>query len=134
MMGSFLTIQLERPLCNAPDPLVGRCLARTQAQLDLIPERLGLEPLRSFLSMSEGEARELRENLPEWNSWFETRWFDAAAGLATVRGLLDHLRAHPDEAAGLIYHEDVLKDLEAAANLLTAARQEEVRFYFGIGL
>ena len=133
-MAAFLTIQLERPICNAPGPLVGHGLARVEAQLDGIAERLGLQPLRSFLGMSEGEARDLHENLPESNSWFETRWFDPATGLATVRGLLDHLHAHPDEAAGLASREEVLRDLEAAANLLQAARQEEVRFYFGIGL
>jgi hypothetical protein len=56
-------------------------------------------------------------------------WFDPAEGLRTVRSLLSYVRDNP---ASVKQGRGVCDDLEAAEEVLAAAREYGVRFHLAI--
>jgi hypothetical protein len=129
-MGLGWHVVLERELpVPAVDPAQGRSLIFFQHELDELARRLELEPLTGFVSaVPDRVAEYLREQGldPEKFPVPEEEWFEAADGLATVRGLVAHLRATPKSVTDPVR---VLRDLDAVERMLVLAEAAEVRFH-----
>ena len=64
---------------------------------------------------------------PESLSGSKPQWFDPAAGLASVQGLIAHLAKSPRAVKN---GKAVLQDLRGLQEALTMAEQAGVRFHF----
>ncbi len=110
-MSVALFIVTERPVEGLETFVDGKALAhcrpagakgrggrQSSRHLETLAREAGARPLMEFFSISPDEARALLDfeggtvpgiNLPP------EQWFSPVEGLATVRGLLAHLAAHP---------------------------------------
>jgi len=86
------------------------------AALDKVAEKANLPPLSEFVNH---DAEGLTGTKPEW--------FDPAAGLTTVRGLLAKLGRSPRAVKN---GKQVAEDLKALEKDLVQAQQNKVRFHF----
>ena len=112
----------------------GKSLFYYHRHIDDLAERLGLTPLSDFFSRSRADILAyLRdagvERDPETIP--DEEWFEAAEGLATVQGLLAHLR---DEPASVPEPGKVVADLEVVERALRAAVETGMRFHLGRAL
>jgi hypothetical protein len=127
----YVALEKEVPGFDASS-VCGKRLEKAQARLDGIAKENGLTPLGDFISMAPEDVRAFYEDMggmPErWEPPAE-EWFDPADGLRTVRGLLSYLR---DNLASVKQARGVCDDLEAAAEVLAAAKEHGVRFHLAI--
>jgi hypothetical protein len=134
-MGLGWHVVLERELpVPAFDPAQGRSLIFFQHELDELARRLELEPLTRFVSaVPDRVAEYLREQGldPEKFPVPEEEWFEATEGLATVRGLVAHLRTMPKSVTDA---GRVLRDLDAVERVLVLAVGEGIRFHLASDL
>jgi hypothetical protein len=86
------------------------------AALDKVAEKGKLAPLSKFVNPD-----------PEGLSGEKPEWFDPAAGLTTVRGLIARLAKSPRAVKN---GKAVLQDLKGLDEALTLAEQTGVRFHF----
>lgn len=133
-MGAALSIALDRDVPGVDASSVdGKSLARALTRLDRLAEERGLTPLASFISVSPEEAADVlgfEDGDAEGSSAVpESQWSAPDEGLATVRGLLEALRADPD---ALPRSEQVVADLEACERVLAAAAGVHGRFRLGV--
>jgi hypothetical protein len=127
-LGWHVVLERELPVPTV-DPAQGRSLIFFQHELDELARRLELESLTGFVSaVPERVAEYLREQGldPEKFPVPEEEWFDAAEGLATVRGLAAHLHATPKSVTDPVR---VLRDLDAVEQVLVLAAAAGVRFH-----
>lgn len=154
-MGHSFFITYERPperllSCDIP----GKCLSIASDILDQRAELLGVAPLTSFGSSSLDDYYSLigvpdecfdeetgtydREAIEQWRREElgddceplpendpET-WFEADAGLVTIRALLTSVR---ENATDIPYPECTLSDLEACERVLEELKQQGIRWH-----
>jgi hypothetical protein len=129
-MGLGWHVILERDLSLPPvDPAQGRSLIFYQHELDELARLLDVAPLTGFVSaVPERVAEYLREQGldPDKFPVAEEDWFSAAEGLATVRGLIEHIRAMPKAVTDPVR---LVRDLEAVQGVLGLAAAQDVRFH-----
>lgn len=133
-MALAFTITLERELEEARAAYVksgqGKALAREADRLDFAARRKGVTAISSLLSEShEALAAQLRAEGfdPAKMRLPPEQWFPASDGLKTVRAL------HNDVSANLNNFKQphpILRDLQSAELLLSAAENAGVRFHF----
>lgn len=82
----------------------------------------------------EGDDGEL--HLPEGTEAPPVEWFDADAGLATVRGLLRLLTETPEALVptGGFSADDVIEDLRGFEEVLVALAREGVRWHLSVDI
>ena len=108
----------------------GKALARESDRLDTAARAAGVAALTSMLSESQAA---LIEQLkadgfdPSKMRLPPEQWFDAAAGLKSLRGLIQHVTANLNNFK---QPNPILRDLKAAEALLVAAESAKVRFHF----
>jgi hypothetical protein len=127
----YVALEKEVPGFDASS-VCGKFLEKAQARLDGIAREMGLTPLRHFISVAPEEALAFFEDaggVPEGLEPPAEEWFDPAEGLRTVRGLLSYIRDNP---ASVKQARGVCDDLEAAEEVLAAAREHGVRFHLAI--
>jgi hypothetical protein len=132
-MGVALYVALEKEVPGFDASSVcGKCLEKAQTKLDGIAKEHGLPPLGDFISVAPEDMLAFFEGeggMPEGLEVPAEDWFDPAEGLRTVRGLLSYLRDHP---ASVKQARGVRDDLEAAEQVLAAAKEHGVRFHLAI--
>ena len=109
----------------------GKSLLYFHRHIGDLAERLNLTPLSAFFSRSrEDILAYLRdagvERDPETVP--DEKWSDPGEGLATVRGVLDALRADPSDVPE---PAKIIADLEEIERALTVAAEAGVRFHLG---
>jgi hypothetical protein len=128
-----ITLTLERELpesANYAKAKSGKALVREAERLDLAARTKHVDSLESMLSESQAAlAEQLRADGfdPAKMRLTPERWFAAANGLKTVRGLADHVT---ENFTTYKQPNALLKDLRAAEALLSAADAAGVRFHF----
>jgi hypothetical protein len=132
-MGVALYVALEKEVPGFDASSVwGKCLEKAQTRLDGIAREHGLTPLGDFISVAPEDVLAFLEGeggVPEDLELPTEDWFDPAEGLRTVRGLLSYIRDNP---ASVKQARGVCDDLEAAEEVLAAAKEHGVRFHLAI--
>ena len=130
-MSVALFIVAERKVRGLSTDVDGKALGRS-SHLDKLAGRAGVRPLMDFFSEDPDEAAEAAEELgrPVPPGGFPpVRWHPAAEGLASVRGMLAHLAAHPDA----IPHAPVVAaDLRAFESVLAGLAAKGVRWHLAV--
>lgn len=92
---------------------------------------LNVQSLLAFISQDPEELADFMEDedveMPE--EFAEAQWFDANAGLITVRALAAHLESNPD---ALKDSSDLIDDLREYEEVLARLAQEKVRWYLAL--
>lgn len=105
--------------------LEGRHMGAALDPLSHLARELQLPELVGFFGMDPKKSRSVTEmstgELPA------LKWFDPAKALPTVRGLMKHLREHPD--ADLEALSDVLKELKTLEAILVLAQKNGAKFH-----
>lgn len=123
-MGVALYIVAERAVPGLDTFVNGKALGRTKPrQLDKLAQAAGVPPLMGYFSVSPDEAAAVAEDLgaeTPAGGFPPERWFPAADGLATVRGLQTHLAAPNAVREAEAIRED-LREFERVLSALAAA-------------
>src|SRR3954447_16352000 len=136
-MAQAILVTLERDVPAASEAYAkakaGKALARESDRIDTAARTKKVAQITSMLSenpaalMAEMEAQGFdptKMRIPP------EQWFPAADGLATVRGLIEHVSANLNNFK---QPNPILRDLRAAEALLAAAEAAGVRFHFTKG-
>ncbi len=91
----------------------GRQLYQALEDLDFLAQKLKLEPLGSFIALTEEELEDSGVDLMEF-MMPQSEWFEAEEVLETVFDLRVHLERHPDAIANTLTVLPELKLLELA--------------------
>jgi hypothetical protein len=117
-----LFIVTERKVRGVSTDVSGKALGRS-SHLDKLAKRAGVRPLMDLFSEAPDEAAEMAEELgrPVPKGGFPPlQWHPAEDGLASVRGMLAHLAAHPDAIPHAPAVADDLREFEAVLGGLAA--------------
>jgi hypothetical protein len=112
----------------------GHALARNEDTLEHLAERLKVSPLLEFFSADENSMALLLDQgtgNPDWaRNLPQPQWFNPAAGLLTVRALIDFLEAHPvalgSETA------PALSELREYERVLRKAAHRDLRWHLAV--
>ena len=133
-MALAIVVTLERELADAQAAYAkaksGKALARESDKLDFAAKRKGVQAITALVSESQAALiAQLKEEGfdPAKMRLPPERWFDAAEGLKTVRGLSEFVTANLNDFK---QPNPILKDLKAAEALLAAAEGAAVKFHF----
>ena len=131
-MSAALYIVLEREEPGLETYVDGKALSRAEAELAALAQSLQITPLMDFFSINpeellanvEGLGADLSEGAapPE-------EWFAAAAGLVTVRALLQHVETHLDSFPS---GAAVASELTGFAELLEQAEKRGIRWHLAV--
>ena len=98
----------------------GKVLSRHGEELERVAKSLSVTPLMEFFSMSPDEIAGIMEDAGGDASTMDLedeQWYEASAGLTTVRALRQYAAEHPDDLpdveSDLAEFEVVLKSAEA---------------------
>jgi hypothetical protein len=135
-MSAALFIVPEREVEGLDTFVDGKALAHVE-DFDGLARAAGVRPLMEFFSETEGdllsvfgeEGDDGEFHLPEGMEAPETAWFEAAAGLETVRGLLRYLAAHPD---AIPRSRTVVEDLRGFEEVLSGLDKAGVRWHLSV--
>jgi len=109
----------------------GKALARSNS-LTRLAERAKVRPLDEFFAMSPEEAADFIEDaggqVPA-DALPDQAWYEATEGLATVRGLLAYIAAHPGKIPDETAVVGDLREFEAALEQLA---KHGIRWHLGI--
>jgi hypothetical protein len=129
-----LTITLDKDL---PAPFAtytkagqGKALARESDRLDLAARSANVDALTALLSENPAAlAAQLQADGfdPSKMRLPPERWFEPAAGLKTVRGLIANVTANLNKFK---QPNPILRDLRAAEALLTECEKAGIKFHF----
>lgn len=130
-MGAAFYITTENGSREFATLIDGKALCRLAEDLDRIAERVKVNVITSFVSVSAEEIAELLgEGFGEAGGSVE-QWFAPEAGIVTVNALIDHIRGNP----GSIDEQDlVLMDLESLRQALVLAMEQGVRWRLAIDI
>jgi hypothetical protein len=112
----------------------GKALGRANEKaLVKLCKQLNVTPLTGFLSQDPDELAEFIEDegveVPE--SLPAEEWFDASAGLETVRALLQHLASEPK---ALKNSEAIIEDLRECEAVLARLAKENLRWHLALDI
>jgi hypothetical protein len=129
-------IMLKSPIPGFDHSMDGSGLGDNATKLDRQAKALGLKPLYEFFSVSLEEARDVLEGsgrtLEDLGiSLPEEKWFDAAEGLVTVRGLADWVQRTPKSVRA---KKRVLADLARMEAVLARAAAEGVEWHLALDI
>ena len=94
--------------------------------LERIAEQAGCPHIYDLISQDPGELAEYLDELDEADLP-SLEWYPAAEGLTAVRGLRDHITAHPTSVPN---PEAVLTDLNEMERVLNVLDEHAVKFHF----
>lgn len=121
---------------DGTDEILGKPLARAADELSQVAERFKVPDLYYFISMDRDQMiYELLDEDPDNPESFDESklppvvWHEAAAGLVTVRALLEYLR---HDGGGITDLEGVREDLETFERLLEKAAERGTRWHLSI--
>lgn len=127
----IITLEREVPeLAAYKKAGTGKALARESDRLDTAARAKKVDAITSLLSEShEALAAQMREHGmdPTKMRLPPEQWYAATQGLKTVRGLAEYVEANLNNFK---QPNPILRDLQAAATLLSAAEAAGVRFHF----
>jgi hypothetical protein len=124
-MGAFLYVCLDGELPSvAPGFLQGDAIGEEFEDLDRLARQLGLAPHSTFLSLSQDQI----ERFELEGTDLSEQWFEPSQGLATIDGLMAHLRQTAAEADDET--DQALEELKAVKRILEQAKVCGVRFQF----
>lgn len=133
-MAQAIVVTLEKDLPDASAAYAkaktGKALARESDRIDFAARRRNVTAVTSLLSESQDVLiAQMREHGmdPAKMGLPPERWFPAAEGLKTVRGLIEHVGKNLNDFK---QPNPILRDLKAAEALLAAAEAAGVRFHF----
>ncbi|HTL28052.1 MAG TPA: hypothetical protein VL282_02475 [Tepidisphaeraceae bacterium] len=133
-MALAIVVTLEKELPDASAAYAkaksGKALARESDRLDHAARVKKVAQISSLLSESQAAlaAQMTADGFdPSKMRLPPEHWFPAADGLATIRGLIEHVSANLNDFK---QPNPILKDLKAAEPLLAAAQAAGVRFHF----
>ncbi|HLL90307.1 MAG TPA: hypothetical protein VK324_13490 [Tepidisphaeraceae bacterium] len=132
-MALAFVVTLEKPLAAEPvgaKGANGKALARESDKLSFAARRAGVPAVNEMLSESREKlvAQLVAEGFdPAKVRVPPEQWFDAAAGLRTVRGLIAFVSANLNDFK---QPNPILRDLKGAEATLAAAEAAGVRFHF----
>ena len=105
----------------------GKSLGRVDPPvLEKIAAQAGCPYIYDLISQDPGELAEYLDEVDEADLP-PLEWHPATAGLTAIRGLRDHIRAHPESVPE---PEAVLADLEDIERVLTVLDEHSVKFHF----
>lgn len=112
----------------------GHALARNEDALERLTERLKVSPLLDFFSADENSMALLLEQgagNPEWAQHLpEPQWFAPAAGLNTVRSLLEFFRESPTALGSETVH--VVSELREYERVLGKSAERNLRWHLAV--
>jgi hypothetical protein len=133
-MALAIVITLEKELGDTSAAYAktksGKALARESDKLDFAAKRKSVTAITSLVSESQAALiAQLKEEGfdPTKMRLAPERWYDAAEGLKTVRGLSEFVTANLNDFK---QPNPILKDLKAAEALLADAVAAGVKFHF----
>lgn len=98
----------------------GKSIANETVKIDAICEKLGIQKLDDFISMSEDDISDmLGEDIDLPESAGE-QWFSADEGIAFVTAVISHIRSNPKDVMNA---EDVLGDFEEYAEIFKKTKE-----------
>ena len=127
-----VTLEKELPEAQAvyAKAKTGKALGREADRLDSAARRKGVEPMTALLSESQAALRAQLEADgfdPSKMRLPPEQWFEASAGLKTVRAVAEYVAENLNDFK---QPNPILRDLKAAEALLAAAEGAGVRFHF----
>lgn len=142
-MGMTLWIQTLEDRDYAQDSDDYSLLYRYTEPLDALCATLGMMPLSSFFDDSDllfnftepDDEEDASELDPETGLGYginDMAWFDAAAGLATLRALRQHLATVTLPDIPVDDRADLLEELDSSIQRLEAAAQRNARFHLAL--
>lgn len=112
-------------------------------ELDTLARTLQVRPLSQFIQLDAGEYDEMTDAMeqegfgkPTHPRPDPTAWHEPAAGLATVRALLDHIEQHPELVEerwpGMTHTDidDLVPELQGFEKVLRWLESKPLRFRF----
>jgi hypothetical protein len=131
-MSAALYLVLERAEPGLETYVDGKALSRAEAELSALARSLEVTPLMDFFSINPGELLAnvdgLGADLPE-DAAPPEEWFAAAAGLVTVRKLLEHVDADLDSVPS---GTEVANELTGFVHLLEEAERRGIRWHLAV--
>ncbi|WP_165226931.1 hypothetical protein [Aquisphaera insulae] len=130
-MSTALFIIAERDVPGLNPYVNGKPLAH-EPNLDRVAKAAGVRPLMEFFSVDPEEAAAMMEDLgqdPPAEGFPAEAWFEAAEGLATVRGLSRQVGADPSAVRD---PEAVLEDLRGFEEVLSGLQAAGVRWHLSV--
>ena len=131
-MALAFVVTLEKELSAPPAPVKGangKAIAREADRLDSAARRKSVEPPTALLSESQAAlVEQLKADGfdPSKMRLPPEQWFDAAAGLKTVRALIEYVSANLNDFK---QPNPILRDLRNIESTLAAAEAQGVRFH-----
>lgn len=136
-MAAAMLITLEKQVPGASEAYAkgktGKALARESDRIDSAARRKGVTPPTALLSESPAaliEEMQAQGFDPAKMRIPPEQWFPASDGLATARGLAEHVGANLNDFK---QPNPILRDLKAVETLLVAAEAAGVKFHFTKG-
>lgn len=122
----------EREIAGFDHFVNGKALGHADEDiLNHLCGELNVQSLLAFISQDPEELADFMEDedvdMPE--EFAEVQWFDATAGLATVRALATHLEGNPDAVKD---SNELIEDLREYESVLKRLEQEKVRWYLAL--
>ena len=127
MTALYIVLEQENP---GFDSMVnGKALSEHEEELDRIAKSISVTPLMEFFSMSPDEISEIMEDAGGDASTMDLEdehWYEASAGLTTVRALRKYAAEHPDDLPG------VETDLAEFEGVLKSAEEHGVKWHLAV--
>jgi hypothetical protein len=121
---------LEREIPGFDVYVNGHALSKESNRLERLAKQIGVRPLLSFFSVSQGELTSLLDGADPADldiTSEKEQWFSAEDGLKTVRALMDHLKKTQSTDEGQLINE--LREFE---RVLAAAHEQNIGWHLGI--
>jgi hypothetical protein len=114
-VNAAVTLAAQKLLIGLP-AFDGRLIYQSLEDLDVLAQKLNLEPLDSFLAVTNEEMEDASVDLMDF-LMPRTEWFEAEDILETVFALRVHLERQPDAVASTATVLPELRSLELALEL-----------------
>ncbi|MFT5499113.1 MAG: hypothetical protein ACI9TH_004528 [Kiritimatiellia bacterium] len=127
-MAAAFYIAIENPPEGFEYQVDGQALSRADQTLIPICQELGLAPLMDFFSQDPKELAEMLESLePDDMELPAEQWFDAAAGLQVIQGLIAHFKQQSSKAP-----KGIVSELKTFLPVLQNAKDLGLRWHLAI--
>jgi hypothetical protein len=131
-MGISISMSLEKEIAGGDLlAIVGKGRNKAIDWLDAWAQRNGLPPIMEMVSSPPGEVAEMMDvGIDDLSEHLASEQrFPAAAGLRTVRAMIEYLH---QQSTAIKSSNDVLIDLPGIETVLVMAEAQQVRFHFAL--